>query len=125
MKILEWEEQIKKRLNFIKTQDFESLKNYLVNVNYYPTFTPSEVSEGVFFDEEFYAGFIFDEKEILKRDVQEVDSGWKTTIILLASIDGENILDYHIVGLNDFSRDELRKFIDFSTKSITENQDEV
>lgn len=124
MTILEWEEQIKKLYNIKKVQNFDELKYYLTNINYYPNFEFSEVSEGQFYNEDFACAYVFDEKEILKKNNIVCDSGWNTTIIMLVSEDKENVDDYHIVGLNGFKRCDVRKFIKNTTSIIGGMEDE-
>lgn len=125
MKILEWEKQLAKRYKVKKITDFQDLRDFLTNKNYYPNFVPGEVSEGQFCDEEFYAGYVFNEEDIVNRKTIAPDSGWDTTIILISSMDGVKISDYHIVGMNHFSMDEARKFISETTKPILDSQAEM
>lgn len=125
MNIKEWEEYIKSKYKVMQTYDFEELRYYLSDNGNYPEFTPSEVTEGQFADNEFFSAYLFDEREILKKDAITYNSGWATTIVLLASNDGETILDYSVLGLNGFDDKSVRKFFEEVITPIGDGQAEM
>lgn len=112
MKIKEWENYIFKKYKAIKLKKFFHLKNYLTNQeNYSHNFNPEEITETEINNNEFYSAYVFDENIIANRIVQSNDnSGWKTTIIFLASKDKVNISNYFIHESNGLTRLEMNNF---------------
>ena len=125
MNIKEWEQYIKTKYNVTKIDDFEELRYYLTSNDFYPEFTPSEITEGQFYDDEFYAAYLFNEREILNKDAITYNSGWTTTLVLLASTDGETILDYCVLGMNGFERSDVKNFFEQAVTPIGDGQAEM
>ena len=114
MTIKEFEKNISKKYKVDKIEKFSDLRNYLTHSDSYPTFTPFEVSEGFMEDSDFYAAYIFDEKDIAKREINStMDSGWNTTIVFASSVDGVHIEDYFVHTSNGLTDKEYRKFLSY------------
>lgn len=115
MKISEWENLINKKYKVLSTiTNFADLRKYLTHSDSYPIFTPFEVSEGFMEDNDFYAAYVFDEKDIAKREINSsVDSGWNTTIVLTSSVDSVDIDDYFVHSSNGLTDKEYRKFLSY------------
>jgi hypothetical protein len=114
MKIIDWENNLKKDLKFNKVTDIEELKDYTTNPdNYSYNFSAEEISEDTISNEDFYAAYILNEREILKRDtIAHGNSGWTTTIVMIGSADKKEIDDYCVLGFNGFTQDDVRAFFD-------------
>lgn len=112
MKIKDWENYVIKKYGAQKEDDFLQLKKYLTNsLSYSYNFTPEEITETEISNSEYYSAYIFDENKIAKRKVLSHDnSGWKTTIVFLASKDKVNICNYFIHESNGLTREEMDKF---------------
>lgn len=114
MNIIDWENNLSKNLKYEKINTIDGLKDFVTNPeNYSYNFSISEITEDSIADEDFYAAYILDEKEILKKDVISYsNSGWVTTIVVIGSSDKKKIDDYYILGLNGFTQEEVRQFLD-------------
>lgn len=113
MTIKDWENNLKQDLNYEKVTDVEELKYFTTNPdNYSYNFSVEEITEDTISNDDFYAAYVLDEKEILKKEtISYGNSGWTTTIVILSSSDKKDIEDYYIVGLNGFSPDDTRAFL--------------
>lgn len=114
MNIIDWENNLSKNLKYEKINTIDGLKDFVTNPeNYSYNFSISEITEDSIADEDFYAAYILDEKEILKKDVISYsNSSWVTTIVVIGSSDKKKIDDYYILGLNGFTQEEVRQFLD-------------
>lgn len=112
MKIIEWEKNISKTFNYEKFTAFEELKSFLSNPeSYKDNFDPENVSEEEILNDEFYAAYVFNEHEILKRDaIGFSNSGWTTTIVLVAADRNKNVSGCFVLGLNGFTKNEISNF---------------
>lgn len=113
MTINQWEQRINKLYTFQKCCSIDELRPYLTNaLNYGENFCPSGISEGQLNDDDFYAAYVFDEHQILGSDIVVYsNTGWTTTIVLLQSQNKVDIDDYYICGMNGFSRNQVRTFL--------------
>ena len=121
MTIEKFEKEISKKYKFEKIIDFETLRDYLTICDAYPIFTPFEVSEGVVEDEDFFAAYVFVDNNISELSISPaINTGWKTTIVLISSVDKINIDDYFVLTSNALPEKQYRDFlyyIDGVTKS--------
>ena len=112
MKIKDWENYVINKYGAQKVDDVLKLKQYLTNqFSYSYNFTPEEITETEITNEDYYSAYVFNEDEIAHRKVISHDnSGWKTTIIFIASNDKINISNYFIHESNGLTREEMDKF---------------
>ena len=114
MKILDWEKIVEKEYKVEKVYDIEDLKPYLTSPkNYENCFTVYDITETEILNENFFAAYVFDEREISKRDViSYTNSGWTTLIIFIETLDGENISNYFMHFSNVLEFEEVDKFLE-------------
>ena len=113
MNIIKWENLINSKYDVKKITNINCLKPYLTNPKmYFNMFTVYDITETEIDDKNFYAAYIFDERQIAGRKVVlPGDSGWTTTVIFIESKDGKNISNYFMHHSNGMAVEEIDIFL--------------
>ena len=113
MNILKWEKLINLKYKVKKVEDINQLKPYLTSPKMYQNlFTVFDITETEIDDSNFYAAYVFDENQIVNRNVISKDnSGWNTTVLFIESKDKKNITNWFIHQSNGLYPEEMDLFL--------------